>query len=192
MPRPSILLVLLLILGSHLPLLAAEAERRPNFILILTDDLGYFFGQDRESAPDDQVGPAPNGCRGHRHVAGRLFRNVVNGSLRVLARVESRSIVPMPDAPFGLGRQIGGLDGGYSFVERDVLPQAYDSPTSLPKSLIMLPIPLNVASKLRRPVVSIRHRLGAVLWAAVPVAPVHEDGQPDSSERDVRSRFHSA
>lgn len=85
-----------------------------------------------------------------------------------------------PEAPHNL------LDAVGRFVHRLVLPHADDRPAERGESCVRLPVALDVAIELRRPVVGVGLRRSAVDRAAVPEAAIDEDCDTGTREDDVR------
>lgn len=75
---------------------------------------------------------------------------------------------------------IGDLD------RRLVFPSAHNDPPKGMELLVGVAIPCDVAIQLGSPVRRVGARIGSVLRAPVPEAPVDEDGELMSSEHDVR------
>lgn len=68
-----------------------------------------------------------------------------------------------------------------------MLPDANDLPASSAKGGVVSTVSRDVARDLRVPVVAVRRRLGAVLGAGMPEAPINEHSDPTSPKDDVRT-----
>lgn len=66
-----------------------------------------------------------------------------------------------------------------------VLPEAQDEPALAHEVRVGLAIPLDIASQLSPPPGCVADRLGRVVRASMPEAPVDEDGDARAREEDV-------
>ncbi len=83
----------------------------------------------------------------------------------------------MPDPTCGLSRVL-------------VFPHPDRGPAGVCESAIRVPVPFFVPVDLRGPESGIGHRDGVVIGAAVPEAPVQEDGDLGFGEHEIRSPSH--
>ena len=66
-----------------------------------------------------------------------------------------------------------------------MLPDVNDSPPEIPKLRILAAISCNILLELRSPPLGVVFRRRAVVWTAVPEAPIYEYGDPRPRQRDV-------
>jgi hypothetical protein len=66
-----------------------------------------------------------------------------------------------------------------------MLPDMDDSPPEIPKLRVLAAISCNILLKLRSPPLGVVFRRRAVVWTAMPKAPIYEDGDPGPRQRDV-------
>jgi len=66
-----------------------------------------------------------------------------------------------------------------------MLPDMHDSPPEIPKLSVFAAISGNILVELRSPPLGVVFRRRAVVWTAVPEAPIYEDGDARPRQRDV-------
>ena len=66
-----------------------------------------------------------------------------------------------------------------------MLPDMHDSPPEIPKLSVFAAISGNILVELRRPPLGVVFRRRAMVWTAVPEAPIYEYGDSRSRQRDV-------
>ena len=66
-----------------------------------------------------------------------------------------------------------------------MLPDMHDNPPDIPKLSVLAAISGNILVELRSPPLGVVLRRRAVVWAAVPEAPIYEYGDPRPRQRDV-------
>jgi hypothetical protein len=75
-------------------------------------------------------------------------------------------------------------------IEREVLPETDDCPTSCLEFSVVAGIALNVAFELSLPPGGVGFRCGSMLGASVPEASVHEDRHASATKDDVCAAAH--
>jgi len=66
-----------------------------------------------------------------------------------------------------------------------MLPDMHDNPPEIPKLSVFAAIPGNILVELRSPPLGVVLRRRAVVWTAVPEAPIYEYGDPRPRQRDI-------
>jgi hypothetical protein len=66
-----------------------------------------------------------------------------------------------------------------------MLPDVADSPHEIPKLRVLAAISFNILLELRGPPLGVVFRRRAVVWTAVPEAPIYEYSDPRPCQHDV-------